>query len=182
MSRKHKLPTLDQVARMVTGGATTIAQSMKKPDDDWGPTLFMFSQNKPPAIVSLAVAVEDKNAVPRVVVSLFRDYNPQVAALVVSCWCVEAKQDDPLADLTVDLCGVYGVRNHPHAREILQVQVEDAHGQQQRFEASITRRPGLPPLLGNWRREDFEAEGNARFNHLLRHAFAASDKKRNRQR
>jgi hypothetical protein len=75
--------------------------------------------------------------------------------------------DDPLAALTLEMLGVYGVSTDPKKEEMLLLEVADPD-RSEVWEAKIHRHPDRPLTLGPWEETEVASGRMAR---LLENAF-----------
>jgi hypothetical protein len=157
VTRKRKKPLpFDRFRDYVLDSARAVGAGFTKPNEDWMPVLMMDNGMK-----ILVVALGDvmrtrqtKSLLPGMLLGLFTTKKPAQAALVLSGWHVQLRQDDPLAELSIDMMGQYGVSAHPDRKELLMVEIAaQDRAASETYHADIspwgTRCP-MSPIQGGW--------------------------------
>lgn len=159
------------------GGPRAVGAKFTKPDDDWEMVLVTLGPGGF-RITAIIIPTEDcKDGVLPFLEGQFREHVPRLACLVMSAWTTSISKEDPGYEAALENMNRYGVRSHPGRREVLFVQIADAGGRYEIYEAPIIRFDDLPPKLGDFaRRPEMEkADTEGRMSRLLLRAFAAME-------
>lgn len=147
------------------------------------------------SIAAVELNQETKHLLPELLQGMFRKFLPEMAALIISCWfkvlplhkppdgedprdVKEHFRSDPLARLALDMANRFGLSSDPERKEVLRVEIASMSGDHSIHSAEIIRHPDQPPTLSGWEQPE---EFDGRMKDILRNAFRASARKRNRR-
>lgn len=169
---------VNRMRQTVMDDARAVGALFDKPDDDWTPKAFLQTQQR--FIVVDLTGIRDKDRIRPALVELFRQQLPDCAAVLFSTWTLIVPREDPLADLALQMCGDFGVQNHPERQEGLHLTIADKDGNQEGWHCRFTRHETQPPTLGEWQKMDGDSPGG-RFYNLLPDCFRLCAKARTRR-
>jgi hypothetical protein len=176
MTRKRKPtpPDFEKFRTLILDTAADLGKTFTKPDDDWGPALFLWTAKglSVSDLAGLFYNNDTKDRAAPALATLFRRTKPTLAALVSGAWQHRIEADGPLAGLAVDMALALGVADHPDREEVLMLQAASAAGDDELWVAPIHRSADRPPTLGDWQR--CRDPGTGRLAGALGRAFRAA--------
>lgn len=132
--------------------ATTrsVGEKFDEPDDDWEPVAILQGDKNIIALLKV-----DKSQYAPLLKDMVRKFGGRYLAIVLSSWMVSYKG---LSAAQRAIVSQIPPSQHPDRTEVLIVEIASPVDHEV-WEAEITRRDGLPPLLGEWKKDDVTSMG-----------------------
>lgn len=160
-------------ADFVLDAVRIMGSTFQKPDDDWQPTLFIEGRDGQLAIIGIVMEGEgSKDNLVRVLPQLLKQRKAVSCAIIMSAWERIIDMKAPLADMTLEMLRVCGVRNDPNRKEIVQVLHHDGTTERT-WKAYINRNEKALPTLGEWEAVSLQKQ-EGRFGNLLHNGMNAA--------
>lgn len=168
--------TLESFTTTVQDMVRKVGETFTRPDENHTPVVIMQGRDGVITVGAIVITCkEDKIALPGFLQRLVKESRPNRMALMLPCWELEIRADNPLAETTLEMSNRFGVRDHPDRYESLHLECGDRDGNYSHWRVRITRHPDKPPTLGDWESVDDGVSGY-RLERVVQRAFLAAKK------